>query len=81
MNQLTYVISWYQKEGDDFIGELALNDEQLEEVSRILSVRLDDLFNGVHKICPSNIKNLQKLTSQKFKPNVYEYFVEAYISS
>ncbi len=81
INKAVYVVSWYERYGDDFIGELELSENHLEEVGQILDVSVCDLAGGAYPVKLSHVDQLQNLVGVKFDLNLYEYFVEVFSRS
>jgi hypothetical protein len=74
-------VSWYEKIGDQLLGELILKNIDLLELKQIFSVPLDEPMIYVYPISEIHQTYLQKKIDQekidyKINLNKYDYFIE-----
>jgi hypothetical protein len=74
-------VSWYEKIGDQLLGELILKNIDLLELKQIFSVPLDEPMIYVYPISEIHQAYLQKKIDQekidhKINLSKYDYFIE-----
>lgn len=82
MIEVNRIISYYEKDGDKYIGEIPLKNVALKDLQSLISIEKykdDYLLYNCYFLDKSMLDKLAILDNQTFNLNLdsYEYFLEA----
>jgi len=72
---MKWVLTWYQADADDFVGEEDLS-LSTDEVKKLFYVENDDCCGGCHIVRASQRIYLQPMVDCEIDLNQFDYFVE-----
>jgi len=76
-SKVARVLRWFEKGGDEPIGELQLDQVELAKLQKLFDVSQDDPMYDSYLIETSNqIRYIQKITSFVLDTQSYDYFLE-----
>ena len=71
------VLRWYEKEGDNLVGEKIISNVNLEHLQKLLRIDLENPMYDCYCIeSPEQIDYLQNLLNFELEPKSFDYFVE-----
>jgi len=70
-------ISWYEKEGDNFIADEDMNNIELKDLQQLFNVPKDNPMYDCWPIKEQHILILQKHINHNINLQKHDYFVEA----
>jgi hypothetical protein len=71
------LLRWFEKEGNNLVGEKILDDVKLEHLQKIFGIPPENPMYDCYPVESSEqIEYFQKLLNCKIEPQSYEYFVE-----
>lgn len=71
------VLRWFEKEGNNLVGEKVLDDVRLEQLQKLFVISLENPMYDCYPVESSEqIEYFQELLNCKPDPQSYEYFVE-----
>ncbi|GCL37134.1 hypothetical protein IQ227_13245 [Anabaena aphanizomenioides LEGE 00250] len=71
------VIRWYDKYGDDFIGEKVLEDVNLSHLQSLFKVEsINPMYDCYLIECTEQKKYLENTFSLEIYTDLYDYFIE-----
>ncbi len=71
------LLRWFEKEGNNLVGEKFLDDVKLEHLQKIFGIHPENSMYDCYPVESSEqIEYFQKLLNCKIEPQSYEYFVE-----
>ncbi|AFY61912.1 colicin E3-like toxin immunity protein [Synechococcus sp. PCC 6312] len=76
MQDICLELTWYAKEGDQFIGETVLKEVDLAKLRNLLNLPPDDPISYIHPIKEAHASFLQGFTNIKIDLSEYDYFIE-----
>ncbi|MEZ4699787.1 MAG: hypothetical protein R2834_05620 [Rhodothermales bacterium] len=75
------VLEWYEKEGVDLVGEVALPTLTLSVLEGLFGVQKDDpFFYNKYEVLPAHAEVLQGFTTVTIELDNYAYLVACYAS-
>ncbi len=74
--KIEHKLSWYEKYGDEFIGECTLEDMSLTELQNLFEQQSDDPMIHCYPVLPSHLDYLQKFVKHRIDLKLFDYFVE-----
>lgn len=76
MHQITRLIRWYDKQGEDLKGELELGEVPVEELQTLFGESSENPMYDCYPITPNNVSFFQELAKQDLRFDLYDYFLE-----
>ncbi len=71
------VIRWFEKNGDELVGEIPLGEVELSKLQKLFNVSEDNPMYDCYPIkTKRQIKYIQKATQHPIEPCSYDYFLE-----
>lgn len=70
------MIRWYEKEGDQLVGELSLPNISLTELQELFHESPDDLMFECYLISDQQANYFQQKINQKLDLDSYDYFLD-----
>jgi len=70
-------ISWYAKEGDEFIADENMVDFELNSLQELFQVEAENPMYDCWEVKEQHVKMLQKCVRHIINIKIYDYFVEA----
>jgi hypothetical protein len=71
------VLRWFEKEGNNLVGEKVLDDVKLEQLQELFGIPPENPMYDCYPVESfEQIEYFQKLLNCKLDPQSYEYFVE-----
>jgi hypothetical protein len=70
------MIRWYEKEGDQLVGELSLPNIRLTELQELFNESPDDLMFECYLISDQQANYFQQKINQKLDLDSYDYFLD-----
>ena len=70
------MIRWYEKEGDQLVGELPLPNIRLTELQELFQESPDNLMFECYVISPRQADYFQQKLKQKLDLDDYDYFID-----
>ena len=77
-NQIERRLSWYEKHGDNLVGEYVLDKVSLSELQKLFKQQSEDLMLDCYPVLPSHVNYLQKSIRHKINLELYDYFIESF---
>ncbi|MDJ0533916.1 MAG: hypothetical protein QNJ70_15740 [Xenococcaceae cyanobacterium MO_207.B15] len=75
--QIHRVLRWYEKEGDDFVGEKIINNISLKHLQKLFKVDSRNPMYDCYSVeSEQQINYLQNLLSFELDTKSYDYFIE-----
>lgn len=70
------VLRWYEKSGDQLVGEAVLNALKLPELQRLFEESSDNLMVDCFPVSKAQINQLQKEMAEPIDLSAYDYYLE-----
>lgn len=75
--EIEYVLTWFEKEGDEFIvGKCLLENISLEELVKLFKQPPEEKMVYCYNVLPNNVNYLQKFVKHQIDLDKYDYFME-----
>lgn len=76
MHKIIRLITWFDKQSEDFKGQLELGEIPVEELQTLFGESSENLMYDCYPITPKNASFFQELAQQDLRFDVYNYFLE-----
>ncbi|MCB1682694.1 MAG: hypothetical protein H6858_04715 [Rhodospirillales bacterium] len=78
MTKVVRLIRYFEKEGDDLVGEISLPQDKLNlgELQKLFHIPSENPMYDCYRITNQNVKFFQNLIRHEFDFEKYEYFFE-----
>ncbi len=71
------VLRWFEKEGDDLVGEKAINNVNLEHLQKLFKIEPENPMYDCYSVeSTEQINYLQSLLNFELDTKSYDYFIE-----
>ena len=82
MIEVDRYITFYEKQGENFIGEILINEIELSDLLNLITkskYKDDDLLYGCYLLRKEQLDKIVSMSNNKFVHdfNTYQYFLEA----
>jgi hypothetical protein len=79
MREYVLEVSWYEKEGDDFVGAESISEEIFSEIKKLLNLNESESITDAYPISPPLAIFLIKHLRHQIDINRFDYFIEGHI--
>lgn len=76
MHKIIRLITWFDKQSEDFKGQLELGEIPVEELQTLFGESSENPMYDCYPITPKNASFFQELAQQDLRFDVYNYFLE-----
>jgi hypothetical protein len=79
MREYILEVSWYEKQGDNFVGSESMSEEIFSEIKKLLNLHESESITDAYPVSPPLAIFLVQHLKHQIDINKFDYFIEGHI--